>query len=117
MEPYSEPVVVSVSLLTPSQATDDYDRARDKGLKRDWIYPLDIFALEIFVFNQSPVTRRFEVALPDRKRHRRQVREDKRRSLMQDVAGSSSHRLVGDALSRIGSQAGIIPLENRIRVG
>ena len=114
MEPYSEPVVVSVSLLTPSQATDNPDRARDRGPKKDWIYPLDIFALEIFVFNQSPVTRRFEVALPDRKRHRRQVLEDKRRSLMQD---GTNHRLIGEALSRIGSQAGIIPLENRIRVG
>lgn len=117
MEPYSEPVVVSVSLLTPSQASDNIDRARDKGSKKDWIYPLDIFALEIFVFNQSPVTRRFEVALPDRKRHRRQILEDKRRSLMQEGATSSNHRLIGDALSRIGSQAGIIPLENRIRVG
>ncbi|KIM34154.1 hypothetical protein M408DRAFT_5489 [Serendipita vermifera MAFF 305830] len=117
MEPYSEPVVVSVSLLTPNQATDNLDRARKTGPRKDWIYPLDIFALEIFVFNQSPVTRRFEVALPDRKRHRRQLLEDKRRSLMQDGTSSSNHRLIGDALSRIGSQAGIIPLENRIRVG
>ena len=117
MEPYSEPVVVSVSLLTPSQATDDRGRVRENGAKKDWIYPLDIFALEIFVFNQSPVTRRFEVAFPDRKRHRKQLLEDRRRSLMQEATRSSNHRLVGDAVSRIGSQAGIIPLENRIRVG
>ncbi|KAG8849315.1 hypothetical protein FRB91_010029, partial [Serendipita sp. 411] len=52
LEPYADPVVVSVALLPPSQATGGSRKA--EGLKKDWIYPLDIFALEIFVFNQSP---------------------------------------------------------------
>ncbi|KAG8834164.1 hypothetical protein FRC17_009424 [Serendipita sp. 399] len=114
LEPYADPVVVSVALLPPSEATGGSRKA--EGLKKDWIYPLDIFALEIFVFNQSPVTRRFEVAFPDKKRHRRQLMDIKRRSNFQE-GPSSNHRLVGDALSRIGSQAGILPLENRIRIG
>lgn len=115
MEPYSEPVIVSVALLSPSQTTGHRDPRRNTGPKKDWIYPLDIFALEIFVFNQSPVTRRFEVSLPDRKRHRKQILEDKRRSGAEGPL--TNHRLVGEALSRMGSQAGIIPLENRIRIG
>jgi hypothetical protein len=115
LEPYSEPVVVSVALLSPIQATGSLE-VRKRTQKRDWIYPLDVFALEIFVFNQSPVTRRFEVSLPDRKRHRKQLLEDKRRSAHQEQA-PSNFRLVGDALSRMGSQAGILPLENRIKIG
>lgn len=115
MEPYAEPVVVSVALLSPSQTTGHLNPQRNEGPKKNWIYPLDIFALEIFVFNQSPVTRRFEVSLPDRKRHRKQMIEDKRRSIQNTQL--TNHRLVGEALSRIGSQAGIIPLENRIRIG
>jgi hypothetical protein len=115
MEPYSEPVVVSVALLSPAQTTGHRDAKRNTGPKKDFIYPLDIFALEIFVFNQSPVTRRFEVSLPDRKRHRKQQLEDKRRSDMEGTL--TNHRLVGEALSRMGSQAGIIPLENRIKIG
>jgi hypothetical protein len=55
------------------------------------------------------------VSLPDRKRHRKQLLEDKRRSVTEDPV--TNHRLVGEALSRMGSQAGIIPLENRIRIG
>ncbi|CAG8684573.1 13360_t:CDS:2, partial [Acaulospora colombiana] len=88
LEPYSEPVVVSVALLSPIQATGSLE-VQKRTQKRDWIYPLDIFALEIFVFNQSPVTRRFEVSLPDRKRHRKQLLEDKRRSAMQEQAPSN----------------------------
>lgn len=116
MEPYSEPVVVSVALLSPLQATSEKEHRRALGVKKDWIYPLDIFALEIFVFNQSPVTRRFEVSFPDKKRYRKQLAEDKRRSALQE-GPYTNHRMVGDALSRIGSQAGILPLENRIRIG
>jgi len=84
--------------------------------EEDRIYPLDVFTLEIFVFNQSPVTRRFEVGFPDRKRMRAE-----RRSLAAAMLGGSGgdvqHKVVGDAISRLGSQAGIMPLENRIRVG
>lgn len=116
MEPYSEPVIVSVALLNPSQATGTGYYKPSRHIKNDWIYPLDIFALEIFVFNQSPITRRFEVSLPDRKIRRRLREEEKRRSGGLD-ATTGGRRLVGEALSRIGSQAGIIPLENRVRIG
>ena len=124
LEPYADPVVVSVALLSPVRG-NVYDEdglgmfggGKHAGLgEEDRIYPLDVFSLEIFVFNQSPVTRRFEVGFPDRKRMRAE-----RRSLAAVMLGGSGadvqHKVVGDAISRLGSQAGIMPLENRIRVG
>jgi hypothetical protein len=124
LEPYADPVVVSVALLSPVRGSV-YDEdgfavaggGKHAGLgKEDWIYPLDVFALEIFVFNQSPVTRRFEVGFPDRKRMRAE-RRSLAAAMLAGVGGDPQHKIVGDAISRLGSQAGIMPLENRIRVG
>ena len=124
LEPYADPVVVSVALLPPvrGNAYDEDGFAVVGGGKHaclgeeDRIYPLDVFALEIFVFNQSPVTRRFEVGFPDRKRMRAE-RRSLAAAMVAGVGGDAQHKIVGDAISRLGSQAGIMPLENRIRVG
>jgi len=62
---------------------------RKKGSEE--IYPNDKFTLDIFVFNQSSWMRRFEISYPDGRTWRKRM------------SGS-----VG---------AGIMPLENRIRVG
>ena len=56
---------------------------------KDRIFPNDKFTLDIFVFNKSSWMRRFEVTYPDGRTSRK----------------TGSQRL------------GIIPLENRIRVG
>ena len=124
LEPYADPVVVSVALLSPVRGSvyDEDGFAVAGGGKHacvgeeDRIYPLDVFALEIFVFNQSPVTRRFEVGFPDRKRMRAE-RRSLAAAMLTGVGGDAQHKIVGDAISRLGSQAGIMPLENRIRVG
>ena len=124
LEPYADPVVVSVALLSPVRGSvcDEDGFAVVEGGKRaslgeeDRIYPLDVFALEIFVFNQSPVTRRFEVGFPDRKRMRAE-RKSLAAAMLAGAGGDVQHKIVGDAISRLGSQAGIMPLENRIRVG
>ena len=124
LEPYADPVVVSVSLLSPVRG-NLYDEdglgtpggGNHPGLgEEDRIYPLDVFTLEIFVFNQSPVTRRFEVGFPDRKRMRSE-RRGLAEAILAGSGGDVQHKVVGDAVSRLGSQAGIMPLENRIRVG
>lgn len=124
LEPYADPVVVSVALLSPVRG-NVYDEdgfavvggGKHAGLgEEDRIYPLDVFSLEIFVFNQSPVTRRFEVGFPDRKRMRAE-RRSLAAAMLAGVGGDAQHKIVGDAISRLGSQAGIMPLENRIRVG
>ncbi|KAG9092073.1 hypothetical protein FRC07_011730 [Ceratobasidium sp. 392] len=62
------------------------------------IYPMDTFSLEVFVFNESDVVRRCEISCPARKRWRQEAAE----------------RAVDEPL---GSQTGIFPLENHIRIG
>ncbi|TFY55917.1 hypothetical protein EVG20_g9138 [Dentipellis fragilis] len=84
-------VVVSVGLLPPPQLS------AQKGLAvvgQPRIYPHDQFTLDIFVFNQSAWTRRFEVSCPERRRRRQQQGKGER------VRGP-----------------GFVPLENRVRVG
>jgi hypothetical protein len=61
-----------------------------QGSSKSLIFPNDKFTLDIFVFNKSSWMRRFEVAYPDSRASRK---------------GVGPKRL------------GIIPLENRIRVG
>lgn len=101
----SEPVVVSVSLLSsppPSSSSSRKPSAEASGVVRPVgkIYPLDQFTLDIFVFNQSSWTRRFEVSYPEERRRRRRA-----------PPGTD-----GEASSSAG-KPGILPLENRVRVG
>lgn len=93
--PNDEPVVVSVGLIPP-----------EESIKSDLIFTFDTFAIEIFVFNRSERTRRFEVSYPDKKRRRQQDRSSVRYS------GSDTGWDV-----EWGQAPGIVPLENRIRVG
>ncbi|CAE6418721.1 unnamed protein product [Rhizoctonia solani] len=62
------------------------------------IYPMNTFSLEIFVFNESDVVRRCEISCPARKRWR------------QEAAQRSQDEHPGNT-------AGILPLENHIRIG
>ncbi|KAF8609484.1 hypothetical protein BDV93DRAFT_145712 [Ceratobasidium sp. AG-I] len=59
------------------------------------IYPMDTFSLEVFVFNESDVVRRCEISCPARKRRRHETAQR----------------------SADGTKAGILPLENHIRIG
>ena len=108
-----EPVVVSVGLLA------DMSRGRKDGLKdvMGKIYPLDRFTLDIFVFNQSSWTRRFEVSYPDRRKLR------KGKALVGNLVGGTAV-LGGVAVAGgigggggDGEMTGVLPLENRVRVG
>ena len=86
-----EPIVVSVGLI-------------HKGLKdAERIYPLETFTLDIFVFNKSSWTRRFEISFPDRRDRRKQQEID---------SGGTRMKGFWD-----GEKPGILPLENRIRIG
>ena len=92
-----EPVVVSVGLLR-----DGEGEGTSAGIGR--IYPLDQFTLDIFVFNRSSWTRRFEVSYPDRRKQRRD------KMYLDAATGVDSKTGSGDA-------TGIIPLANRVRIG
>ncbi len=58
-------IVVSVGILPLS-------RHKNQPYGVGKIYPLDQFTLDIFVFNQSSWTRRFEVSYPDRRKLRKE---------------------------------------------
>lgn len=71
------------------------------------LVPYDEFALDIFIFNQSAWTRRFEVTFLERRRRRQGYTEE--RGLSYNVATKGK---TGGA-----SGSGIVPLESRVRVG
>ncbi|KAF7797297.1 hypothetical protein EIP86_008492 [Pleurotus ostreatoroseus] len=91
----SEPIVVSVGLLR----REDDATAKSKRVEGK-IYPLDRFTLDIFVFNRSSWTRRFEVSCPDRRKQRKE----------RALEGVQSGKDLDDP-------PGVLPVENRVRVG
>lgn len=93
-----EPIVVSVGLLR-----DGEGEGAAAGIGN--IYPLDQFTLDIFVFNRSSWTRRFEVSYPDRRKQRRD------KMYLDGPAGRDNKS------SASGDAPGIVPLANRVRIG
>ncbi|KAI0663675.1 TRAPP trafficking subunit Trs65-domain-containing protein [Cubamyces menziesii] len=96
-----EPIVISVGLLAPHHHTPAAvvakKGANGKAHHAGRLYPLDQFTLDIFVFNQSSWTRRFEVSYPEERRRRRKAKESGQKGELHPP--------------------GIIPLENRVRIG
>lgn len=86
-----EPVVVSIGLL-PLPVSRLRNNLSHGG---DVIYPNDKFTLDIFVFNKSSWIRRFEISYLDERSWRRRPAAA--------VGGSE--------------ELGVMPLENRIRIG
>jgi len=95
-EASGQPIIVSVGLLPVSDKIKSKGKGKRRGIGE--IYPLDQFTLDIFVFNQSSWTRRLEVSHPEVRRRRRKGRGDNARK--------------GDQ-----GTPGILPLENRVRIG
>ncbi|KAH8993508.1 TRAPP trafficking subunit Trs65-domain-containing protein [Lactarius akahatsu] len=87
--PERERVVVSVGM----------HGGADGGARR--LVPHDEFALDVFVFNQSAWTRRFEVSVWERRRRRQGL-----------ALGAGAGGGAGP-----GAGPGIVPLESRVRVG
>ncbi|KAI0820229.1 TRAPP trafficking subunit Trs65-domain-containing protein [Trametes gibbosa] len=92
-----EPIVVSVGLLSPAPRQPKAHAGAGR------LFPLDKFTLDIFVFNQSSWTRRFEVSFPEERRRRR----------MHGATTSQGGQKRGEEAH----PPGIIPLENRVRIG
>jgi hypothetical protein len=88
-------IVVSIGLLPPAQG----------GNGGPMIFPLDRFTLDIFVFNQSARTRRFEVSCVYRRRGKG---KGERGSVTPGSAGKKPAGLFS---------VGILPLDNRVRIG
>ena len=99
--PEHERIVVSVGLHG------------DKGSGAKVLMPHDEFALDIFVFNQSAWTRRFEVSFLERRRRR----QGHTRGQEQEDGAAMSAGPTGGGGSGTASGPGIVPLESRVRVG
>ncbi|KAF9227179.1 hypothetical protein BS17DRAFT_775073 [Gyrodon lividus] len=100
-----EPIVVSVGLLP----TESGDSKKDRFGQRK-IYPSDGFTLDIFVYNQSSWTRRFEVSYPDADRRRRKAEQNK-------AAQRSGGKVTLEEFKASIVPPGVLPLQNRVRVG
>ena len=97
-----ESIVVSVGLLpVPNSRMGEKEVMLGPGK----IYPLDVFTLDIFVFNQSLWPRRFEMTCPERRRRRRR-----------GGAETGMHDGGTEAARKMG-YPGILPMENRVRIG
>jgi len=84
-----EPIIASIGLIPKADLAFP-----------DLIYSLDTIEIEIFVFNRSERTRRFEVTYPDNKRRRQQ--------------GYSPE---GSGDLGVPRAPGLVSLDNRVRVG
>lgn len=98
-----ESIVVSVGLVISSLGgKKDKDKFGGNGNSAGRLCPLDCFTLDIFVFNQSAWTRRFEVSCPDRRKRRHG------HGHVQEEHSDQTHKR---------SEAGVLPLDNRVRIG
>lgn len=94
-----ESIIVSVGLLpTPSGS------AASRKL-----YPCDQFTLDIFVFNRTLWTRRLEISCQDPDRWRR-------RKIEQEKAARGGKTTM-EELKSVMTPPGVLPLQNRVRVG
>ena len=91
----SEPIIVSVCLKHNDDPSEKFGQRK--------VYPSDVFTLDIFVFNQSSWTRRFEVSYLGADRHAAKKTKGTIAAL--------------DELKSIIIPPGILPLQNRVRVG
>ena len=98
-----ESVVVSVRLMSPRDRED----WRDEEEVDERIFPLSKFTIEVFVFNRSTWTRRFELSCPSASRM-------KRRERIMSQYGYSE--VVDDSRNKL-DYPGILPVDNRVRIG
>lgn len=108
-----ENIVVSVGLLPLEVGARSGEDGKRRGvvgsaLGPGKIYPLDVFTLDIFVFNQSGWPRRLEVTCPGERRRgkgRKENEERRRRSVM------------GGGLARKMGYPGVLAMDSRVRIG
>ncbi|KAK7446307.1 hypothetical protein VKT23_014513 [Stygiomarasmius scandens] len=153
-----ESIIISVGLLNRSSADEEDKKARRQQRKVDsnidsssseseldaepnadntpsshspeLIYPLDTFTLDIFVFNRSSWTRRFEITCPDSRVRRKRLEREMIMGLQQNLnpnqKGFKKNTKRSGAATVAALMAmekektrgpGVLPLENRVRIG
>jgi hypothetical protein len=97
-----ESIVVSVRLMSPRDREDWRD---DEDIEEK-IFPLSKFTIEVFVFNRSTWTRRFELSCPSAARMKRKER----------IMSQYGYDTVDDGKNKL-DYPGILPVDNRVRIG
>jgi hypothetical protein len=97
-----ESIVVSVRLMSPRDRED----WRDEEEVDERIFPLSKFMIEVFVFNRSTWTRRFELSCPSAARLRRKER----------IMSQYGYETVDEGRNKL-DYPGILPVDNRVRIG
>ena len=96
-----ESIVVSVRLMSPRDREDWGD---EEDIE-ERIFPLSKFTIEVFVFNRSTWTRRFELSCPSAARMKRKER-----------MSQYGYDTVDDGKNKL-DYPGILPVDNRVRIG
>lgn len=104
-------IVVSVGLLPLRKSADGGEPQHFIGK----IHPLSYFTLDIFVFNRSERTRRFEVSCPDMRRQMRRMKKEA--GDFPGMAYARGLQALSKEIRALIDDAGILPLDNRVRVG
>ncbi|THU79801.1 hypothetical protein K435DRAFT_875060 [Dendrothele bispora CBS 962.96] len=106
-----------------SEANSSSDDINDSP-GSEFIYPLDTFTLDIFVFNRSSWTRRFEITCPDSRERRKRLEREMIIGLNQKGLRKNQRRsgaATAAALMAMEKEKtrgpGVLPLENRVRIG
>ncbi|KAF8639224.1 hypothetical protein AX17_001709 [Amanita inopinata Kibby_2008] len=100
-----ETIVVSVRLMSRQEFADEKD---EEGKVDERIYPLTRFRIEVFVFNRSTWTRRFELSCPSSLRRRKEE--------MVASQYGAYNGVVKETGNKVG-YPGIMPMDNRVRIG
>ncbi|KAJ3575662.1 hypothetical protein NP233_g946 [Leucocoprinus birnbaumii] len=98
-----------------SSSTPDSETPSTGLLER--IYPLDSFTLDIFVFNKSDRTRRFEISCVEKKRRRRGGVGGDRDGAVGPGADVGADGGGGAGTAKKMGYPGIMPMEGRVRIG
>ena len=106
-------IVVSVGLLPLRKSPHGEQPLHFTGK----IHPLSYFTLDIFVFNRSARTRRFEISCPDVRRRLRKIQRETGGFPGLAYGNAAAFKMLSREMRTMTDCPGILPLENRVRIG
>ncbi|KAJ3918192.1 TRAPP trafficking subunit Trs65-domain-containing protein [Lentinula edodes] len=118
----SQSIVVSVGIL-PQQNIHPPKTSFESSTplpSSQLIYPLSTFILDIFVFNRSTWTRRFEISCPDLRSRRKRREVETLTAASRGPGKRRSENVRAGMMKDLSTRTpdpGVLPLENRVRIG
>ncbi|KAJ3865463.1 TRAPP trafficking subunit Trs65-domain-containing protein [Lentinula novae-zelandiae] len=118
----SQSIVVSVGIL-PQQNMHPPKTSFESSTplpSSQLIYPLSTFILDIFVFNRSTWTRRFEISCPDLRSRRKRREVETLTAASRGPGKRRSENVRAGTMKDLSTRTpdpGVLPLENRVHIG